>query len=124
MVERFLRERRKVSPLTANKEIRYLRATFNYGRKKNLIKANPAEGIDFFPVEKKFKYIPSDEDINKVIAVADPNTQDYLWSIRETMARVNEINRLRWSDVLFKERAVILYTRKKRAATSRQGKFQ
>lgn len=37
-----------------------------------------------------------------------------LWAIRETMARVSEINRLTWEDVDLKARFVILYTRKKK----------
>lgn len=52
MVERFILERSKVSPFTANKEIRYLRSTFNFGRKKKLIPSNPVDGISFLPMEK------------------------------------------------------------------------
>ena len=92
-----------------------MRATFNYGiQQKAHISNNPTEGLEFFPVEKKVKYVPSNEDIDKVIACADPETQDYLWTIRETMARVSEINRLLWEDVNLEARFVILYTRKKR----------
>ena len=114
MVQEYLLERRKVSAFTANKDLRYLRSTFNYGLKKKFIKINPTNEIDFFPVEKKIKHIPCKEEIDKVIEVADSNTQDYLWTIRETMARVSEINRLTWDDVNFKEQYVILYTRKKK----------
>jgi len=114
MIEGFLKERKKVSAQTANKEIRYLKATFNFGIKKKLIFTNPVEGVDFFPVDKTLKYLPSIDDINKVIAVADQDTQDYLWTICETMGRVNEINRLTWEDVMFDERCVVLYTRKKK----------
>jgi len=63
MVEQFILARKKVSPFTANKEIRYLRATFNFGKKKQLITRNPVDGIEFLPVEKKVKYIPSPEDL-------------------------------------------------------------
>jgi len=51
---------------------------------------NPTDGLDFFPVEKKVKYVgvSTNEDIDKVIDAADSDTQDYLWTIRETMARV------------------------------------
>ena len=35
-------------------------------------------------------------------------------ALRETMARVSEVNRLTWDDVSLEERYVILYTRKKR----------
>jgi len=114
MVQKHLLQRCQISAYTANKDLRYLRATFNYGTRKKLIFNNPTEGLDFYPVEKKVKYIPDNEDIDKVIAVANPDTQDYLWTIRETMARVSEINRLCWEDVNLDARFVILYTRKKR----------
>jgi site-specific recombinase XerD len=95
VVERFILHRAKVSPFTANKEIRYLRSTFNFGRKRKLITDNPVDGIGFLPVEKKAKYIPPLEEIDKVIEVANHETKEYLLAIRETMARVSEINRLR-----------------------------
>ena len=114
MIERFIIERRNVSSQTANKEIRYLRALFNFGKRKQLISGNPSDGIDFFPVSKRLKHIPLPDEIERVIAAADPDTQDYLYAIRETMARMSEINRLTWADVLFNERCVVLYTRKKK----------
>lgn len=114
MVEKFLFKRHQVSAFTANKEIRYLRATFNYGRKRGLLEKNPLDGISFFPMDKKEKYIPSLEDIDSVIALADPDTQEYLWVLRETMGRMSEINRLEWKDVNLNERYVVLYTRKKK----------
>ena len=114
MIEEFVIERSKVSAHTANQELKNLRALFNFAKKKRLIEQNPTRGIEFFPVEKKVRYIPPPRDIEKVISVADSEAQDYLWTIRETMARVSEINRLTWSDTNFEHRYVILYTRKKR----------
>jgi integrase len=87
---------------------------FNFGIKRKLIPESPTEGIDFLPVEKKLRYIPSVEDVTKVLAAADRDTQDYLWTIWETMARMGEINRLTWNDVNLEQRYVVLYTRKKR----------
>jgi len=114
MIEQHVLERNKVSGYTANKELRYLRSCFNFGLKKSFITSNPTCGLSFIPVEKNVRYIPSLDDIDKVIAVADPDSQDYLWTIRETMARVSEVNRLTWDDVSLEGRYVILYTRKKR----------
>jgi integrase len=50
----------------------------------------------------------------RVILAADPNAQDYLWTIALTMGRMSEINRLTWEDINFDARCVILYTRKKK----------
>jgi len=64
------------------------------------------------------RYIPPVEDIDRVIAAAKADIKDYLWTIRDTMARVGEINRLTWDDVVFEGETgyVVLYTRKKGAA--------
>ncbi|MCP4748754.1 MAG: site-specific integrase [Desulfobacteraceae bacterium] len=113
-IMQFVLKRRKVSNYTANKEIRYLRATFNFGIKKNYIKVNPVEGFEMLPVEKKIKYIPPQRDIDLVIEHATPDVRDYLIAIRDTLARMSEINRLTWNDVSLTDMTVTLYTRKKR----------
>jgi integrase len=111
-----LKRLRKTSPYTANKELRYLRALLNFAMHptRNWIDHNPTRGIDFFPVEKRIKYVPPKEDVLRVILAADPDAQDYLWTIAFTMGRMSEINRLTWEDVNFDARCVILYTRKKK----------
>lgn len=81
---------------------------------QRLTSESPAEGIDFFPVEKKLRHIPSLEDVSKVLAAADRDTQDYLWTIWDTMVRMSEVNRLTLDDVNLERRHVILYTRKKK----------
>jgi integrase len=113
MVQAYVMRRAKVSAYAANQDLRYLRATFNFGIKRRWITANPTEGISFLPVEKPVRHIPSKEEVAAVILAAGPDTQDYLWTIRETMGRMGEINRLTWSDVDFEQRFVVLYTRKK-----------
>ena len=114
MVQNYLLKQKKISAYTANKDLRCLRALFNFGIKRGWISFNPTKGISFFPVEKKVKYIPPKEDVLKVILAADPDTQDYLNTIKETMGRMSEINRLTWEDINFKEWFVVLYTRKKK----------
>src|SRR5665647_1970722 len=78
MVQEFILERRKVSACTANQDLRYLRSVFNFGKKIELVDVNPTQGIDFLPIEKKIKYVPSSQDIDKVIQAADTDAQDYL----------------------------------------------
>ena len=55
IIEDYLKKRLMVSSHVANKELKYLRALFNYGTKKKLIESNPTDTIDFFPVEKRKK---------------------------------------------------------------------
>ena len=81
-----------------------MRAAFNFAKKKRLAVNNATEGIDFFPEKKKLKYIPSPEDVDKVIASAGIDVQDYLWAIKDTAARMGEINRLIWEDVNLEQR--------------------
>ena len=58
--------------------------------------------------------MPVPEDVDRVIAVADQEVQDYLLTIRDTMGRMGEVNRLTWNDVNLEQRFVVLYTRKKK----------
>jgi integrase len=117
MIESYLiRRAKQTSGFTANKDLRLLRAVFNYGMhpNRNWVVSNPTRGIPFFPEEKKIKYVPPKEDVLRVFVAADSDTQDYLWTIALTMGRMSEINRLTWQDVNLEQRYVILYTRKKK----------
>ena len=112
-IDRFLlQEKDRVSIFTANRELRYLRAVFNFGIGKKLIRENPTVGIDFFPDKgrKKKKMLPTREDLLKVISVADPDTQDYLWVLALTGARVGEVNQIVWDDVDFEKQVLTLWT--------------
>lgn len=107
-IEKYLIRRLETSAYAANKDLRYLRALFNYGKKKQFIDFNPTDNIDFFPVEKRKKYVPPKEDVFNVIAVADPEAKQYLWTILLTAARMSEINTLTWDDVSFDQKLVTL----------------
>jgi len=113
-IKQFVLRRRRVSAHTANKELVRLRATFNFGINEGWITVNPTKGISKFPEGKKQMYIPTAQVVEEVISFADPDTQDYLWTMRDTMGRMSEINHLTWDDVSLLERYVTLYTRKKR----------
>lgn len=114
MVQEFILERAKCSHKTANYYLRLIRALFNFGIRSKYIISDPTEDIDFLPVEKNLKYIPLESDIRKILFASDTERRDYLLTIIDTLARVNEINHLRWEDVDFDKKYVVLWTRKKR----------
>jgi integrase len=114
VVQTYLLQRAKVSAHAANRNLVYLKALFNFGIAQGWIIENPTKGIPRLPVERSLKYVPPLGDVLQVIQIADIDTQDYLWVIKETMGRVGEINRLAWTDVNFESKYVILYTRKKK----------
>ena len=111
-IEEYLKEVAKQSKPLANKRLRLVKALFNYGIKRNWFRFNPVSGIDYFGVERKTKYIPPIEDIDKVMSLATEEQRRYLTVISLTLARVREINNLRWEDVNFEENYLILRTRK------------
>ena len=110
-------ERSKISNQAANKELRYLRSTFNWGLSNGYISDNPAQKVEMMRVEIKTVYMPSQKDIEKVFSTANPEQSDYLWCLRDTLARSREINNLRWKDIDFEQKTITLYTRKKRHGT-------
>ncbi|MFH1983180.1 MAG: tyrosine-type recombinase/integrase [Pseudomonadota bacterium] len=114
MIESYTLKRSKVSAIVANKEIQYLRALFNFGVKRKLVSSNPTAQIAFLPIEKRKRYVPPKDDVMKVVSLADPDAQQYLWAILLTAARVNEINNLTWDDVSFDAHQVTLWTRKRK----------
>ena len=54
MIERYLLDQSVRSNDTTNKRLRYLRATFNFGKKKRWITQNPTDGISFLPDKMRF----------------------------------------------------------------------
>ena len=117
MVTELRNERSRVSNETANKELRHLKALFNWGLKNELMTSNPAVNVEMMRIEKKRKRIPTQDEINKILEVATPEQRDYLWCLCETLGRSREINGLTWDDVDFENKTVILYTRKKKYGT-------
>ena len=85
-----------ISAYTANKELGALRALYNYGINppNKWFFDNPTDGIEFFSVEKRAKYVPPVDDVIRVILASEGEVQDYLWTIALTLGRMSEVNRM------------------------------
>jgi integrase len=99
---------------TANRHLRDLKALFNWGVANDLLKSNPARGIESFPEELFIKYLPPAEDIDKVLMVANRHEMDLLLTLYHAAARIGELRKLTWEDVNFEKRWLRLWTRKRK----------
>lgn len=96
-----------------NAMINTYKALFNYIiDKHDLNLKNPCKGVDKFSIKKKFKYIPSDEDIENVRSLCDEGQKMLIDFVKETGCRISEALRLTGKDIL--SDYVILYTKKSR----------
>lgn len=111
-VEDYLAEVAKESPSKANRHLRLIKALFNHGIDREWFTYNPAGKVKKFPVAKVRKYVPPVEDVLKVLSLAKKEDRLYILLIIHTLARVGEINQLKWEDV--KEDHLTLWTRKAR----------
>lgn len=94
-----------------NGMLRSYKAMFGYIiAKHELTLKNPCDGIQFFRVTKKMKYIPFDEDIQAVLELCDDGQRLLIETVKDTGARINEALRICGNDI--HEKDIILYTRK------------
>ena len=68
---RYRREKDRVSPATINKELRNLRAIFNYGIKREWLAKNPASYVDFAAVQHKLPRLMSQGNLKKLLAAVE-----------------------------------------------------
>ena len=71
---------------------------------------NPLVGIKPFSIQKKLKYIPSDDDILKVKLICNRRQNLLIDFLLETGARINEALKVKGEDIF--SDYVVLYTRK------------
>jgi integrase len=109
-VETYLNQIAKKSHYTANRYLNRIKALFNFGIEREWFTYNPAGKIKPYPVATRKKYIPPMEDIIKFLQQANEIDRCYLLMVIQTMARIREINRLKWEDI--QEDYLTLYTRK------------
>lgn len=103
----------------ANRHLVILKSCFSLAVRMGKLNRNPVIGIKKLPTEAARKYIPPRQDIEAILALAEPLDRAYLLTVWLTAARVREINNLTWADVDFERRRVCLWTRKKRGGNRR-----
>ncbi len=94
---------------------REISALFTYAKETlEVIDKNPLRKIEKMPHTVGEKYIPSEDDIIKLILVADPKTdeRDLLMVLLHTLARIDEALRLTWDDINFDRKILNKKTRK------------
>lgn len=96
-----------------NKDRTELMRLFSWAHRRFLIPSNPVSLVEKLTVNRTQKVIPSPQDMVKILVAAGPD-RPLLLVLFHTMARIDEILRLKWEDVNFQERAVRLWTRKRR----------
>ncbi|MHB8580815.1 MAG: tyrosine-type recombinase/integrase [Ignavibacteriaceae bacterium] len=96
---------------TINSMLRIYKAFFNSCILNfNLNNQNPCIGIKLLSIDKRLKYIPSDQDIS-VLKLKCNQEQCFLIDfVAQTGARINEALRFTGNDIL--ENQIVLYTRK------------
>jgi len=96
-----------------NRHRKDLSALFSFARKNlQVIQNNPCDAIERLPEERFVKKIPTQEEFLKLMVAAGPLERPLLTVLTHTMARIDEILRLKWSDVSFDKGFLVLYTRK------------
>lgn len=105
-------QKKDMDNYSVNAMIRCYKALFNYviNNYEGLEMKNPVRRIDFYSIEKKLKYIPTEEEITSVINICDEDQRRLILFIEVTGARINECLHLKGADVLDNE--VVLHTRK------------
>ncbi len=94
-----------------NAMLRAIKALFNFAINELEIKIeNPAAKIKNFPIDIHFKYIPTDEEIDNLLAKCDEGQKELVLFVRHTGARIGEALKLSTEDIF--EDKIVLYTRK------------
>jgi len=94
-----------------NSMLRVLKALFNYGIDfLDMDFKNPCKGVKFYPIDKRLKYIPTDDEINRLLEVCNPRQKLFIRFLLETGARLSEALYFRYEDIF--DTYIVLYTRK------------
>jgi integrase len=110
-IETLLQEESKRGAYTVNAMLRCYKALFNYTIDSHELDIkNPCIKIKLFSVEKRLKFIPSDEDIQEILDHCTQEQKHLIQFLMETGCRINEALKVTGSDIMGD--SIILTTRK------------
>jgi integrase len=107
----------------ANRDLKELKALYNWCIRQGLPLQNPCINIQKYPEERKDRYVPPEEDIKKIIMAADPEDMDLIQILYFTAGRISEILNLKWDDINFEHNWIRLWTRKRRGGELHEDKL-
>jgi integrase len=110
LIEAYFRTR--PTNINYNRHRKDLCALFAWAYKRRMIRENPSPFLERMPEPRFQRQIPTPEEMSKIMLAAGSD-RPLLLVIYHTMARIDEILRLRWEDVNFQDRTVQLWTRKR-----------
>lgn len=123
IIGEYLQDRRETSGnIAANRDLRDLKAMYNWAFRQNLITLNPCLPVDKYPETPTPRYVPPVEDINKVFLVATDDDLDLILLVYHSAGRISEILKLTWEDVNFEQRWIRLWTRKRKGGELQEDK--
>ncbi|OGW81011.1 MAG: hypothetical protein A3G33_01390 [Omnitrophica bacterium RIFCSPLOWO2_12_FULL_44_17] len=101
----------KVSKSTVNREVSVIKAFLNRAVALGYLNRHPAQFVKKFKEDQKQIQFLSDEEIKKLLAVCSPKMKQIVTIFLTTGMRLGELTHLRWKDVDFRHKQIIIQNR-------------